>query len=109
MTFTCHGSHIVATRWELDLYAEKDALQITFTSSQPVGSQETVYMDMISANLSEVTGKNDNGSSVDMTTTLTITAHRLPNKTNITCLTPTEENVITKSSSIFYFAGLLHS
>ncbi|CAI8026939.1 hypothetical protein GBAR_LOCUS15431 [Geodia barretti] len=44
--------------------------------------------------------------AADMTTTLTITAHRLPNKTNITCLTPTEENVITKSSSIFYFADI---
>ena len=83
MTFTCHGSHIiVATRWELDLYAEKDA-QITFTSSQPVGSQEMVYMDVISANLSEVTGRDDNGSGADITTTLAIAAHRLRTQTSV--------------------------
>ena len=66
-------------------------------------------MDMIFANLSDVTAKDDNGSAANMTTTLTITAHRLPNKTNITCMTPMQNNIITKSSSIFYYAGLLCS
>ena len=66
-------------------------------------------MDVIYANLSNVTGNNYNRNVADMTTTLTITAHGLPNKTNITCATPIEDNVITKSSSIFYFAGLLCS
>ena len=102
VTFTCHDSHVVAIQWQLDMYI---GAQITFSSSQPVGSQEMVYMDMISANLSEVTSMN--GSLANITTTLTIITNGLLNKTNISCLTANDDNEITKSSSIIYFAGLL--
>ena len=60
-------------------------------------------MGMISANLSEVTRRN--GSVTDITTTLTIITYRLLNRTNISCLTATEDNVASKSFSVLYFAG----
>ena len=78
--------------------------QITFTSSQPVGSKTMVYMDMISANLSEVT--RSNGSVQNVTTTLTIITDGFLNQTNISCLAAKEDNAITKSSSVLYFAGI---
>ena len=106
VTFTCHGSDTVSIQWELDMYIDEGA-QITFTSIQPVGSQNMVYMDMISANLSEVT-KVDGSQVANITTTLTIITNGLLNKTNISCLTPNDDNDIVKSSSIFYFAGLLY-
>ena len=105
LTFTCSDSQVVATLWKLDMYIEENAREITFSSSQPAGSHTVIYMDMIFANLSEVT--NRNGSAADITTTLTVITHGLLNRTNISCLTVTEDNVISKSSSVFYFASML--
>ena len=82
------------------MYIEQGA-QITFTTSQPVGSKMMVYMDVIFANLSEVT--RSNGSVHNVTTTLTI----LLNKTNVSCLAAKEDNAISKSSSVLYFTGML--
>ena len=102
LTFTCSDSQVVATLWKLDMYIEENAREIT-SSSQPAGSHTVIYMDMIFANLSEVI--NRNGSAADITTSLTVIAHGLLNRTNISCFTLTEDNVISKSSSVFYFAG----
>ena len=76
---------------------------LTFSFSQPVGSHAVAHMGMIFVNLSEVTRRN--GSVADITTTLTIITHGLLNMTNISCLTATEDNVASKSSSVLYFAG----
>ena len=63
LTFTCSDNQVVATLWKLDMYIEENAREITFSSSQPTGSHTVIYMDMISANLSEVTRRN--GSAAD--------------------------------------------
>ena len=105
LTFTCSDSQVVATLWKLDMYIEENAREITFSFSQPAGSHTVIYMDMIFANLSEVT--NRNGSAADITTTLTVITHGLRNRTNISCFTVTQHNVISKSSSVFYFASML--
>ena len=105
VAFTCSDSQIVAVQWKLGMYIEQGADQLTFISSDLVGTQAIIHMDMIFANLSEVTRRN--GSVADITTTLTIITHGLLNKTNISCITSTANNAIMSSSScVFYFAGI---
>ena len=105
VAFTCSDSQIVAVQWKLDMYIEQGADQLTFIFSDPVGTQAIIYMGMISANISEVTRRNE--SVADITTTLTIITHGLLNKTNISCITSAANNaIISSSSSVFYFAGI---
>ena len=102
VTFTCHSSQTVAVQWKLDEYIEHSEM-LSFSFNQDVGDQKVTYMDMISVKLSEVT--NNNGNVADMTTTLTIIAHGLMNRTNISCCAVGRDNVASISSSILYLAG----
>ena len=104
VAFTCSDSQIVALQWKLDIYIKQGADQLTFISSDPVGTQAIIHMGMISANISEVTRRNE--SVADITTTLTIITHGLLNKTNISCITAADNSAIMSSSSVLYFAGM---
>ena len=86
-------------------YIEQGADQLTFISSDPVGTQAIIHMGMISANISEVTRRN--GSVADITTTLTIITHGLLNMTNISCITAADNiAIMSSSSSVLYFVGM---
>ena len=61
-------------------------------------------MGMISANLSEVTRRNE--TVADITTTITIITSGLLNMTNISCIAAADNSAIMSSSSVLYFAGI---
>ena len=101
VNFTCSGHQVNAIQWIAEPYlSTEDPIKYIVELIQ---TQENVTTrDNFTANLIDVTNKV--GAAADVTTTLTVLATPLLNKTNITCKTTVGSRHYV-NSTILYISG----
>ena len=101
MNFTCTGHQVNAIQWTAEPYLSNED-PINYVVEQIQIQENVTIRDNFTANRTDVTNKL--GASADVTTTLTVLATALLNKTNITCKTAVGAHHYVNSTAL-YIAG----
>ena len=101
MNFTCTGHQVNSIQWTAEPYlSNEDPIKYVVELIQI--QENVIIRDNFTATLTDVTNKV--GAAADVTTTLTVLATALLNKTNITCKTAVGSRHYV-NSTVLYIAG----